>query len=78
MGDSPEEVGAFFGIGALFRRVLTPAELLDRVMMPTIDEVTDVARVLSKPERLNVVAVGMLEGGEDKRLESVVKKFRAV
>lgn len=78
MRDSAEELGALFGIGVLFRRVLTLDQLLDRVTMPTIDEVTDVARELTKPERLNVVAVGMLEGGEDKRLESVVKKFHAV
>jgi predicted Zn-dependent peptidase len=78
MRDSAEEMGALFGIGALFRRLLTPRDLLERLHAPTRAEITDVARELAKPERLNIVAVGMLEGGEDRRLESAVKKYRAV
>ncbi len=76
--DSAEDMGALFGIGMLFRRLLTPQDLLDRIFAASRDEIVDVARELAKPERLNVVAVGMLEGGEDKRLASVVNKFRAV
>jgi len=78
MRDSAEEMGALFGLGVLFRRLLTPEELVSRVNAPTRDEIVDVARELARPERLNIVAVGMLEGGEDKKLQSAVKRFRAV
>jgi hypothetical protein len=37
------------------------------------DQVREAARELARPERLNVVAVGLLEDGEDERLARVVK-----
>jgi predicted Zn-dependent peptidase len=73
--DHAEELGALFGLGVLFGRLRTPRELYERLAACTRDEIVHVARELAKPERLNVVAVGMLEGGEDRRLKSVVKKF---
>jgi predicted Zn-dependent peptidase len=75
--DHAEELGALFGLGVLFRRLKTPRELYERLAKCTRDDVVRVARELVRPERLNVVAVGMLEGGEDRRLKSVVKKFAA-
>ena len=37
------------------------------------DDVRAAARELARPERLNVVAVGLLDDGEDARLGDVVK-----
>ena len=36
------------------------------------------AELLAQPDRLNVLAVGLLEDGEDGRLEAVVKGFKGV
>ena len=36
-------------------------------------EVREAARVIARPERLDVVAVGLLEDGEDERLAEVVE-----
>ena len=73
--DHAEDLGALFGLGVLFRRLKTPRELYERLAKTSRDDVVRVARALVRPERLNVVAVGMLEGGEDRRLKSVVKKY---
>jgi predicted Zn-dependent peptidase len=75
MRDSAEELGALFGLGTLFRRVHTPRELYERLARVSRADVVDVARRMVRPERLNVVAVGMLEGGEGRRLRAVVKKL---
>lgn len=42
----------------------------------TRDQVVEAARMLADPKRLSVVAVGLLERDEEKRLEDVVKSFR--
>ena len=73
MRDSAEELGALFALGTLFRRPQTPRELYDRLAETTRDAVVAVAREIVRPERLNVVAVGMLEGAEGRRLKSVIK-----
>jgi len=73
--DHAEELGALFGLGVLFRRLQTPRDLYERLAKCTRDDVVRVARALVRPERLAIIAVGMLEGGEDRRLKNVVKKF---
>ena len=78
MRDSAEELGALFGLGMLFRRLLTPRELCERLERATRADVVAVARRIVRPERLNVVAVGMLDGGEGRRLKAVVKKLAAL
>ncbi len=75
MQDSAEEMGSLFGTGVLFRRLLTPRQLLERAYAASHDDIVDVARELAKPERLNVVAVGILDGGEGKRLKAAIKKW---
>jgi predicted Zn-dependent peptidase len=77
MLDSAEDVGAYFGGAVLFDRFEPPAERLARSLRVTRDEVVDVARTLAEPSRLNVVAVGLLGNGEEKRLGDVVKGWRA-
>jgi predicted Zn-dependent peptidase len=76
--DACEDTAAFFAGGELFERYQTFDERkaeLDRV---TRDDVVAVAREIARPERLSVVAVGLLEDGEDARLRDVVTGFKAV
>lgn len=76
MLDSAEDVGAYFGVGTLFDRLELPTERLASMDRVTANDVREAARMLARPERLNVVAVGMLDDGEDKRLGDVVKGWR--
>jgi predicted Zn-dependent peptidase len=73
MPDSAEETGAFFASGLLFDRFATPEEHVAQLVAIGADEVRAAARELARPERLNVVAVGLLDEGEDRRLEDEVK-----
>ncbi len=76
--DSPEELGGFFGAAMLFNRFESPLERLASRARVTRDEVRAVARLVADPARLNVVAVGLLEEGEDKRLGDCVGSWRGV
>ncbi len=73
MADSAEELGGFFADGLLFERFATVDEHVAELLRVTADDVRAAARALARPERLDVVAVGLLEDGEDERLEDVVK-----
>jgi predicted Zn-dependent peptidase len=70
--DSAEETSAFYAGSALFQRGSTPEAHVDQLVRVTANDVRDAARRLARPERLNVVAVGLLEDGEDTRLEDIV------
>jgi predicted Zn-dependent peptidase len=72
LADSAEEVSAFYAAGALFERLTTPERHVDELLRITSDDVREAARRIAQPDRLNVVAVGLLEDGEDGRLEDVV------
>jgi predicted Zn-dependent peptidase len=73
MPDSAEETGAFFASGLLFDRFATPPEHVAELTAVGAQQVREAARELARPERLNVVAVGLLDDGEDVRLGDVVK-----
>jgi predicted Zn-dependent peptidase len=75
MLDSAEDLAGFLGGGLLFERFESPADRLASLERVTREEVRDVARMLARPERLNVVAVGLLEDDEDKRLGQLVKSW---
>ena len=76
MLDSADDVGSFIGVGALFGSLETPESRLDSLAAVSRDAVRDVARTLADPARLNVVAVGLLDSREAKRLEETVMGFR--
>lgn len=76
MSDSAEETAAFFAGGALFERSLTVDAHVGRLLAVTAADVKAAARALAHPDRLGVVAVGLLEDGEDRRLEDVVDAWR--
>jgi predicted Zn-dependent peptidase len=72
MTDSAEETGPFFAGGLLFDRFSGVQEHVDELLGVDAAGVRQAARDLARPERLDVVAVGLLEGGEDARLEETV------
>jgi predicted Zn-dependent peptidase len=73
MVDSAEETGSFYAAGLLFDRFQTPEEHVAELSRIAADDVREAARELARPERLNVVAVGLLEDGEDDRLSRTVE-----
>jgi predicted Zn-dependent peptidase len=76
MADSAEEAAGFFAGGALFQRFVTPEAHVAELIRVGADEVREAARAISRPDRLDVVAVGLLEDGEDERLTEVVEGWR--
>jgi predicted Zn-dependent peptidase len=73
MADSSEETGAFYAAGVLFNRFATPEAHVAELVRVEAEDVRRAARELAQPDRLNVVAVGLLEDGEDERLAEVVE-----
>jgi predicted Zn-dependent peptidase len=78
MVDSAEEMGAYYAGGLLFDRFADLEEHVAELLRVGAGEVRTAARELARPERLNVVAVGLLDDGEDARLEDVVKGWPGV
>lgn len=75
--DSPEDLAGFYAGGLLFERFETPERRLAANAAVTSEEIRALAEMLAQPERLNVLAVGLLEDGEDDRLTEVVKGHRS-
>ncbi len=78
MADSAEDAAGFFAGGLLFDRFEDADQRRASMAKLTKEDVRDVARILARPERLNVVAVGLLENGEDRKLTDVVKGWKGV
>ena len=76
--DSPEDLAGFYAGGLLFDRFETPEARLAANQAVTPKRLREMAELLAQPDRLNVLAVGLLEDGEDDRLEAVVKGFKGV
>jgi predicted Zn-dependent peptidase len=74
--DSPEDLAGFYAGGLLFDRFETPEQRLAANSAVTPTRLREMAELLAQPDRLNVLAVGLLEDGEDDRLEDVVKGFK--
>lgn len=77
MLDSPEELAGFFAAGLLFDRFETPEERAAKNAAVSREEIRALAELVAQPDRLNVVAVGLLDEGEDRRLEDVVRGYSA-
>lgn len=76
--DACEDIAGFFAGGLLFGRFETPEERQHKLDAVTRDDVVRVAREITKPSHLNVLAVGLLEDDEDKRLSDAVNAWRGV
>jgi predicted Zn-dependent peptidase len=75
MFDSPEELAGFYAGGLLAGRFETPEERAAKNAGVTREDIRALADLLAQPDRLNVLAVGLLDDGEDRRLEDVVKGY---
>jgi predicted Zn-dependent peptidase len=73
LADSAEESAAFYAAGMLFDRFSTREDHVAELIAVRADDVRRAAMELARPERLNVVAVGLLGGGEDEKLSGLVK-----
>lgn len=73
--DSAEEAAGFYASGVLFERFTTPEERVAELTRVVAREVREAARTIAKPERLDVVAVGLLDASESARLSDVVKTW---
>jgi predicted Zn-dependent peptidase len=71
--DSAEETSAYLAGGLLFDRFCEPEQRVHELTAVSGAEVQEVAQRIAQPDRLNVVAVGLLEDGEEERLESAVR-----
>jgi predicted Zn-dependent peptidase len=78
LADSAEETAAFHAAGLLFERFATPDEHVAELSRVEAADVREAARAMARPERLNVVAVGLPEDGEDARLADAVKGWAGV
>ncbi len=75
MLDSPEELAAFYAAGLLFDRVESPEERLAKNASVTSATIRELVERIAQKDRLNVLAVGLLEDGEDKRLADTVASY---
>jgi predicted Zn-dependent peptidase len=73
LDDSPEETASFHASAALFGREETPESHAAELLRVTASDVREAARQLARPERLSVVAIGLLDGAQRDRLTEVVK-----
>jgi predicted Zn-dependent peptidase len=73
--DSAEDLASFYAAGVLFERFATPEAHVAELCRVEADAVREAARRLASPDRLNVVAVGLPEGGENSELADVVRAW---
>jgi predicted Zn-dependent peptidase len=76
MFDVPEEVCGVYAGGVLFERFETPEARLANNGRVTAERIRDLCRMVVQPDRLNVLAVGLLEKDEEKRLADAVRSFK--
>jgi predicted Zn-dependent peptidase len=75
MQDDPGEVAGFFGLSTLAAIARTPALRHEELMAVSRQAVRDAAERVFRPERLTVIAVGLLSSTEEHRLEKAVRSF---
>ena len=76
LADSAEDLAGVYAHARVFGHDTTPEEELEKTLSVTNDEVREIARTIATPERLNVLAVGILDEGEDRRLVDTVKRWK--
>lgn len=70
--DSPEDIAGHYADSLLFNRFQTLADRYRSLVDVTAEDIREVAQEIIEPRRLHVVAVGLLERDEKKRLRDVV------
>jgi predicted Zn-dependent peptidase len=74
--DSPDDLASYYAEGTLFGRFQTVAERVAANAAVTATQIREMAALLAQPSRLNVLAVGLLEDDEDKRLAELVRNWK--
>ncbi len=75
MNDDAESVASFYGLAALAEIARTPEARHAQLAAVTREQVQSVAAQIFRPERMSVVAVGLLSESEERRLEKLVRAF---
>jgi predicted Zn-dependent peptidase len=75
MLDDPDSVAGFYGLAALAGIARTPMARHEELSGVTAAQVRAAAELVFRPERLSVVAVGLLSEGDEKKLERAVRAF---
>ncbi len=75
MADDPESAAAFYGLAALADIARTPMDRHAELAAVTADDVRSVAAEVFRPERLSVVAVGLLSEAEERKIDRLVRAF---
>jgi predicted Zn-dependent peptidase len=75
MPDDAEAVAEFYGLSAFTEGPRTPTERHEELAAVTIADVRDAAQHVFRPERMGVVAVGMLKRSEETKMEKMVQGF---
>lgn len=74
--DSAEDMSSFFAAGLLFERFATVEDHVAELVRVTASDVREAALRVTRPDRLNVVAVGLLERDEERRLRDAVQAWK--
>jgi predicted Zn-dependent peptidase len=75
MLDDAEGVAGFYGLAALADIARTPMARHEELAAVTREGVRAAAEAVFRPERLSVVAVGLLREAEERKLDKLVKGF---
>lgn len=75
MLDDADATAGFYGLAALADITRSPEARHEELARVTVDDVRDAARAMFRPERLSVVAVGLLRASEEAKLEKTVRSF---
>jgi predicted Zn-dependent peptidase len=75
MLDDAEAMAGFYGLTALADIARTAEERHEELARVTADEVREAARMVFRPDRLSVVAVGLLRPSEEAKLEKAIRSF---
>ena len=75
MLDDPDSVAGFYGLAALAGIARTPMARHEAMARQTAAEVRAAAEMVFRPERLSVVAVGLLSESEERKLERAVRAY---
>jgi predicted Zn-dependent peptidase len=75
MQDDAEGTAAFYGLAALAGISRTPMARHEELARMTAADVREAARAVFRPERMSVVAVGLLRSAEEQKLEKLVRSF---
>jgi predicted Zn-dependent peptidase len=76
MLDDAEEIAGFYGLAALAGTTLSPAARCDELLAVTRERIRDAAAALFRPERLGIIAVGVLSKPLLRELEKITKTYR--